>query len=74
MASIWDANKIAQARNSSDLTAESAANVLGITPEYLSMLENGHRTPSQKLLSKMAVLYRKPVSFFLREEKNFVSA
>ena len=44
-------------RKNRDLTQEQAAKILGITTEYLSMLENGIRNPSDSLKEKMAKLY-----------------
>lgn len=44
-------------RKNKDLTQEQAAKVLMITKEYLSMLENGDRNPSDSLKEKMAKLY-----------------
>jgi putative transcriptional regulator len=44
-------------REDKDLTQEQAAKILAITKEYLSMLENGFRNPSDTLKEKMAKLY-----------------
>ncbi len=44
-------------RNDKGLTQEQASKVFGITKEYLSMLENGGRNPSDSLKLKMARLY-----------------
>lgn len=44
-------------RKSKELTQEQTAKVLEITKEYLSMLENGDRNPSDSLKEKMAKLY-----------------
>jgi len=44
-------------REDKDLTQEQAAKILSITKEYLSMLENGFRNPSDTLKEKMAKLY-----------------
>lgn len=71
MASIWDKEQLKQARLESELNVKNAAERLEIRAEYLSMIENGHREPSQKLIAKMAELYRKPVGFFLEREKKF---
>jgi transcriptional regulator with XRE-family HTH domain len=73
MNSIWDKDRISEGRKLSEMSAISAATLLNITPEYLSMLENGQRRPSETLISKMATLYRQPVSFFLKQEKNFAA-
>ena len=44
-------------RKDKQLTQEQTAKILAITKEYLSMLENGGRNPSDSLKSKMAKLY-----------------
>lgn len=44
-------------RKEKGLTQEQASKVLSITKEYLSMLENGDRNPSDRLKEKMAKLY-----------------
>lgn len=40
-----------------NLTQEQTAKILGIRKEYLSMLENGERNPSDNLKERMAKLY-----------------
>ena len=50
------------------MSAAAAAERLNITPEYLSMLENGHRQASPKVAVKMSVLFGKPLSFFLKSD------
>jgi transcriptional regulator with XRE-family HTH domain len=74
MDSIWDNSRIQDARTAAGIKAKDAADLLKITPEYLSMVENGQRCPSQKLLVRMTTLYRVPVSSFLKGEKNFAQA
>ena len=44
-------------RKNKNLTQEQTAKILTITKEYLSMLENGDRNPSDSLKEKMAKLY-----------------
>lgn len=44
-------------RKDKSLTQEQASKLLSITKEYLSMLENGDRNPSDSLKEKMAKLY-----------------
>ena len=44
-------------RVDSGFTQEQAAKILVITKEYLSMLENGSRNPSDALKEKMSKLY-----------------
>ena len=46
-----------QLRNNKGLTQEQASKIFGVTKEYLSMLENGDRNPSDSLKEKMAKLY-----------------
>ncbi len=46
-----------QLRNDKQLTQEQASKIFGVTKEYLSMLENGDRNPSDTLKEKMAKLY-----------------
>ena len=74
MISIWNKDRIRSARKEMDLTAKDAATALNVTPEYISMLENGQKQPSQKLILKMSILFKKPVKYFLEAEKNLVSA
>lgn len=68
MVSIWDKDRIVQAREDAEMSAAAAAERLNITPEYLSMLENGHRQASPKVAVKMSVLFGKPLSFFLKSD------
>ena len=44
-------------RKNRNLTQKQSSKILGITKEYLSMLENGDRNPSDKLKEKMSKLY-----------------
>ena len=44
-------------RKDKHLTQEQVSRLLSITKEYLSMLENGDRNPSDNLKEKMAKLY-----------------
>ncbi len=45
-------------REDKKLTQEQTSKILLITKEYLSMLENGSRNPSDTLKEKMAKLYK----------------
>jgi transcriptional regulator with XRE-family HTH domain len=62
---VWDNQRIKTARERQSLMAKTAAESLGISPEYLSRVEHGHYTPSAKLIVRMSGLYDVPVSFFL---------
>lgn len=68
MSEIWDNERIRQGRKDREITAEDAATQLNVAPEYLSMLENGHRQPSSKLIGRMAEVYQRPVAYFLKTE------
>lgn len=63
---IYDKSKFASARTDKKLSQKTVAADFRITPEYLSMIENGHRQPSQNLILKMSELYGKPVNYFLK--------
>lgn len=49
-------------RKEKDLTQEQASKILSITKEYLSMLENGERNPSDPLKERMTKLYNCEIS------------
>lgn len=49
-------------RQNKAMTQEQASKILGITKEYLSMLENGSRNPSDSLKKEMAKLYNCSIS------------
>ena len=49
-------------RKEKNLTQEQASKILIIRKEYLSMLENGNRNPSDSLKEKMAKLYNCSIS------------
>lgn len=49
-------------RNKKGLTQKQASKILGINTDYLSMLENKNRNPSDKLKKKMAKLYDVSIS------------
>ena len=71
---IWNTAQLKKARVAVNLSGVAAAKMLGITPEYLSMLEHQSRRPSQELISKMAICYRRPISYFLAENIFAVAA
>lgn len=49
-------------RTNKGKTQDEAANQFSITKEYLSMIENGKRNPSDKLKEKMANFYGVSIS------------
>lgn len=68
MKSIWDPARLIEARTKREISIITAAGELSITPEYLSMLENGHKKPSNKLIANMCELYGQKAAFFLSAE------
>jgi transcriptional regulator with XRE-family HTH domain len=51
------ASKLAKLRIRKGLTQSAAAYTLGITPTYVSTLENGHFAPQHALVMRMCKLY-----------------
>lgn len=61
-------------REKAHLSIEEAAKRLGITYDYLIMLENNKRKPSWKLLFRMAKVYSaKPEKIFLTIRRTYRS-
>lgn len=57
-------------RENRGLTQEQASKKLDITKEYLSMIENSTRNPSDKLKEKMSKLYQVSIAeIFLAAKK-----
>lgn len=48
--------QIRQARNQMKLTQEQLAHKVGVTTQHMAMVERGERSPSHKLLKKLADL------------------
>lgn len=57
--------KLRQARDEAGLTLEDAAKAFGRRPEFLEDVEAGKRRIDPVELCRFAVLYKKPVSWFL---------
>lgn len=74
MISIWNNEELKTSRQKAGLSIKDASKALEITAEYLSMVENGHKQPSPKLLLKMSKIYLRPLSAFLKDEKNLAYA
>lgn len=67
-------NSIKEFRENVGLKQYEAAKKLGITKDYLSMLENRRRTPSTKLITQMALIYNKaPEDIFLAIYRTYCS-
>lgn len=58
-------NNIRKCRRESGLTQEEVAERLGVTPDYVSKVENAQKHPSLKLLDKLATLYNMEMSEFI---------
>lgn len=61
-------------REDKKLTQKQVSKILGITKEYLSMLENGSRNPSDELKEKFAKLYQVSITdifLAIKETKRF---
>ena len=71
MISIWNLQRMRTARRARNLSTKHASSQLKITPEYLSMLENGHRQPSQHVIARMSALYDQPTAYFLLDAGEF---
>ena len=54
-----------QARNDAGLTLEEAARAFGRPPELILIIETGERRIDPVELCRFAVLYKKPVTWFL---------
>ena len=54
-------------RRAHELTQIQLAAMLEVTPEYISMIENGKKTPSKKLLNKLESI---PILDYGRDLKN----
>ena len=57
--------KLRQARNEAGLTLEEAARAFGRPPEFILNIETGERRIDPVELCRFAVLYKKPVTWFL---------
>tara|TARA_R110002020_G_scaffold468738_1_gene693242 strand:- start:707 stop:919 length:213 start_codon:yes stop_codon:yes gene_type:complete len=54
-----------------DMRAKDLAERLGVSQNYISLLSNGNKTPSARILTSLALVFGMPVSEFiaLGEEK-----
>ncbi|MCP2518913.1 XRE family transcriptional regulator [Candidatus Aminicenantes bacterium AC-708-M15] len=65
--------KIKELREIMGLTQEQVAQKVGVSKEYISMLENGLRVPSLEVLYNLAQLFHQDVSYFLSEKESTFS-
>ncbi len=61
--------RLKKAREGADLTQESFARSLGLSSEFISLLEAGKRAPSLETLSRISAYFHKDPSFFLGERE-----
>lgn len=61
-----------QMRELTKLSQSKASRLLDITQDYLSLIENNKRTPSTKVIEKMALVYKqKPEQVFLSARRTY---
>lgn len=60
--------RLRAAREGTSLSRGGLAKALGLTPEYISRLESGKRTPSLETLNRLATYLGKEVAFFFQEK------
>lgn len=61
--------KVKELRLLYNQTQEELANALGVSKEFISMIESGKRLPSLETMSKFGKIFSKDTDFFLREEE-----
>src|SRR3972149_8277761 len=67
--------KIKSLRESEALTQEEIAVKVGVSKEFISMVESGKRNPSLAVLSKIASVLSKEASYFMAtKRKDFALA
>lgn len=62
--------KLRKARENLDLTQEQLSNSVGLSSEFISLIEIGKRSPSLTSLKKIAGFLKKDMAYFLSEEEN----
>ena len=61
--------RIRRLREDLGLTQEDLARSVGLSSEFISLLELGKRDPSLESLNSVARFFKKDISFFLVEKK-----
>lgn len=61
--------KIKELREIMGMTQDQVAKRLGVSKEYISMLENGHRIPNLEILYNLAELFHQDVSYILSQKE-----
>lgn len=62
-------SRLREARDIRGLTAISLAELTGVSRQAISQYENGKASPSQDVVSALAIILRVPPQFFLRAER-----
>jgi transcriptional regulator with XRE-family HTH domain len=63
--------RVRQIRNESDKTQEQFAELVGISVDFLSLIERGRNAPSFKKLERMARGLGKPVAYLFTFDPNY---
>ncbi len=61
--------KVRELRLLYNQTQEEVANALGVSKEFISMIEGGKRLPSLETMAKLGKIFNKSSDFFMREEE-----
>lgn len=64
-------NLIKKWRKEANMTQEELANLLFLTPQAVSLLENGKRTLQQETLQEVAKIFQKEIIFYVQDEPTF---
>jgi len=60
--------KLKKAREDIGLTQEALADAVGLSSEYISLLESGKRTPSLETLTNISEYLKKEISYFMKKK------
>lgn len=60
----FEGSRLREARESRGLTAVSLAEVVGVTPQSISLYEHGRSSPSPEVMEKLAATLNMPAHFF----------
>ncbi len=62
--------KLKKAREDIGLTQEALAEAVGLSSEYISLLESGKRTPSLETLTNISGYLKKEISYFMKKRRS----
>lgn len=66
--------KVRELRQQYGHTQEELANLLGVTKEFISMVESGKRLPGLENITKLARVFHRDVAYFMRDEEEAFAA